>query len=353
MAKKLLATNYEFDTDNDQITISGFYRQEQFLLITDVSNGNIIYNFADATKGATGVSFDENTEKTTITLETDLSAFGVDSTSKLQILVDHPEVEMEVSDALLDPVHKIRVSNPQNLIDTDFEYGLQPTKWETLELSNNVPSFYVGDGDIPLSIVDKVEAVEGSDNITVTCTDEHGLVIGTPIDISGLDFRTAEGKFLISAVTSTTFVYKANAVSTVSGEIGSIYTSITPGSFYAGSQINYNTDTGLQTDEAASSGITVTTPDKHGFVPDMNFYLVNSIGGKKLNLTQPTTDTVSDSRARVDPANFINTSFTPTAAKCILHKFGVTGHIILIQLLLILHQIRLHGQGIILELTIA
>ena len=324
MAKKLLATNYDFDIDNDQITISGFYRQEQFLLITDVSNGNIIYNFADATKGATGVSFDENTEKTTITLETDLSAFGVDSTSKLQILVDHPEVEMEVSDALLDPVHKIRVSNPQNLIDTDFEYGLQPTKWETLELSNNVPSFYVGDGDIPLSIVDKVEAVEGSDNITVTCTDEHGLVIGTPIDISGLDFRTAEGKFLISAVTSTTFVYKANAVSTVSGEIGSIYTSITPGSFYAGSQINYNTDTGLQTDEAASSGITVTTPDKHGFVPDMNFYLVNSIGGKKLNLTQPTTDTVSDSRARVDPANFINTSFTPTAAK--MHTTQIRGN---------------------------
>ena len=315
MAKKLLATNYDFNVDSDKITVSGFYRQEQFLLITDVSNGNIIFNFADATKGATGVVFDEVTEKTTISLETDMSAFGIDSTSKLQILVDHPEVEMEVSDALLDPVHKIRVSNPQNLIDTDFEYGLQPTKWETLELSNNVPSFYVGDGDIPLAIIEKVEAVEGSDNITVTCNDEHGLVIGTPIDINGLDFRTAEGKFLISSVTPTTFVYKANAVSTVTGEIGSIYTSVTPGSFYAGSQINYNTDTGLQTDEAAISAITVTTADKHGFVAGQNFYLVNSIGGKKLNLSAPTTDTVSDSRSRVDPENTISTTFTPVAGK--------------------------------------
>ena len=41
-----------------------------------------------------------------------------------------------------DAVERLRVSNPQSLIDTDFEYGLQPTKWETLELMNNIPSFY-------------------------------------------------------------------------------------------------------------------------------------------------------------------------------------------------------------------
>jgi len=39
----------------------------------------------------------------------------------------------------IDPVTKLRVSEPSNLIDTDFEYGLQPTKWETLELINNTP----------------------------------------------------------------------------------------------------------------------------------------------------------------------------------------------------------------------
>jgi hypothetical protein len=41
-----------------------------------------------------------------------------------------------------DAVERLRVSNPQSLIDTDFEYGLQSTKWETLELMNNIPSFY-------------------------------------------------------------------------------------------------------------------------------------------------------------------------------------------------------------------
>jgi hypothetical protein len=31
-----------------------------------------------------------------------------------------------------DPVGKMRVSQPQSLIDTDFEYGQQPTKWESI-----------------------------------------------------------------------------------------------------------------------------------------------------------------------------------------------------------------------------
>ena len=40
---------------------------------------------------------------------------NIDSTSQVQIIVDHPEMEIEVSDSLLDPVHKIRVSTPENL----------------------------------------------------------------------------------------------------------------------------------------------------------------------------------------------------------------------------------------------
>ena len=47
----------------------------------------------------------------------------------------------------IDPVTKLRVSQPENLIDTDFEYGLQPTKWETVELINNTPSFFSKSGD--------------------------------------------------------------------------------------------------------------------------------------------------------------------------------------------------------------
>ena len=36
--------------------------------------------------------------------------------------------EIRFPKEFIDPVTKLRVSNPENLIDTDFEYGLQPTK---------------------------------------------------------------------------------------------------------------------------------------------------------------------------------------------------------------------------------
>ena len=41
-----------------------------------------------------------------------------------------------------DPVGKFRMSTPQSLIDTDFEYGTQPTKWESISLQNNRQSMY-------------------------------------------------------------------------------------------------------------------------------------------------------------------------------------------------------------------
>ena len=301
MAKKLIATNYEINDDSDKITIDGFYRAEQFQLITDVTpttGGTILYNFADTTKGHKGVTFDTVTERTTIHLEQDLSALSIDSNSNLQIIVDHPEQEIEVSDALLDPVHKIRVSTPENLIDTDFEYGLQPTKWETLELSNNVPSFFVGDGDAPLNIVNRVEARNGSDLIKVVCNDQHNLVVGTPIDVSGLSNRTAEGKYLVSAADSNNFFYRANAPQTYTGEIGSIYTAITPGSFYAGSQIQYTEDSAITTDGEDPSKLTIHTQDVHGFTEKSQFYLVNTVASKKIKL-QDSGD-APDSRPYID-----------------------------------------------------
>ena len=316
MGKKILGTNYTINSDSDKIVVKGYYKAEQFQLITDVTpttGGTILYNFADATKGHKGVTFDTVEEETTIHLETDLSGLSIDSNSKLQIIVDHPENEVEVSDALLDPVHKIRVSTPENLIDTDFEYGLQPTKWETLELSNNVPSFYIADGDTALDIVDRVLAQDGSDIIKVECNDAHNLVVGTPIDVSGLDFRTAEGKFLISSADSNNFYYRANAEQTITGEIGSLYTAITPGSFYAGSQIPYNLDSGLTTDGARQSTVSIETPDIHGFVEKSNFYMVNTVASKTLRISD--SGKAADDVSFVDPRNTIDADLSLDLSK--------------------------------------
>ena len=42
----------------------------------------------------------------------------------------------------LDAIGRQRVSNPESLIDADFEYGLQNTKWQNVSTINNIPSFY-------------------------------------------------------------------------------------------------------------------------------------------------------------------------------------------------------------------
>ena len=310
MAKKVINSYYTIDASANTLTLPYYVKKEEIYLVTDIDTGTILVNFSDPELTVATWSWDEENETTTITTTANLTTLGATDSSKLQIIVDRPLEEIEVADSLLDPVHKIRVSTPENLIDTDFEYGLQPTKWETLELSNNVPSFYVADGDSALAIVTDVTAVSGSDLVTVVCNDEHGLVIGTPIDVQGLTSRTAEGKFLIKSTTTTEFIYQANASQTVTGSIGSLYTTVTPGQFYSGSQITYDTSAGVQTDGAASSKLTIDTPTPHGFVDGSNFYLINTVAVKTLKITATTTSTAADNRPVVDFADTI--TVTPT-----------------------------------------
>jgi len=68
---------------------------------------------------------------------------------------------------LTDPVSKFRVSQPETLIDTDFEYGLQSTKWETIELVNNIPVFFAREGDTPVPLID-VTVTPNTDIVQVT-----------------------------------------------------------------------------------------------------------------------------------------------------------------------------------------
>jgi hypothetical protein len=318
MAKQLI-NNYRIDWDNDIIYVKGNYRPERFLLITDVDSNSIIYNFAGgATTGYTSWSFSEGTEETALYLAKDLSAMAITGSTKLQIFVEEDEQAIKMQDSLIDPVHKIRVSTPQNLIDTDFEYGIQSTKWETVELSNNIPSYYVSEADTGLTTIVSVATTAGSDFITVTSEDPHRLAVGSPIDVRGVSSQTAEGKYLISSTPSDyIFVYKCRGVQAETKNINGTYTTITPGQFYAGSQIPFDTTVGISTDQAITSSITITTENEHGFEVGSNFYLVNSVAPKFLEISN-TTGSAPDGRPYVDasdvlPLDFKNvTSLTET-----------------------------------------
>ena len=69
---------------------------------------------------------------------------------EIQVFVDEASTEITPAEDLIDPVGKLRISDPQNLIDTDFEYGLQGTKWETTQQIANIPTIYSNSGDTPI-----------------------------------------------------------------------------------------------------------------------------------------------------------------------------------------------------------
>jgi len=304
MAKKLVQSYYTYTASTNVLVVDQFVKLEELLVITNLTRNQIVYNFASTSKGAT-VSFDATTEKTSITL--DFTATGAADSDKFQIFIDVPETVIDISDSLLDPVHKLRVSTPQNLIDTDFEYGLQPTKWETVELSNNIPSFYTDDGDGYISDIQSVTTTSGTSEVVITTSASHGLAVGTPIDVRGLSSRTAEGKFLIKFVTDTTITYQASGNQTVTGDISGVYTTIAPGSFFQSSQITYTGSTGITTDSAVPSDITVTTENPHGFEVNSNFYLTNTVANKIVTIDSgtSTSSTASDNFEVVEPDNTI------------------------------------------------
>ena len=281
--------------------------------VSDASTDNeIIYNFSDKTlSGST--YYNSVLDTTTMTLLADTS--DMDYRDELQIFVDDQHEKIEFSETFIDPVSKLRVSNPQNLIDTDFEYGLQPTKWETIELVNQVPSFYSNSSDFSIADITSVQTYQDSMNITVTTGGEHGLVVGAPIDVQGLAARTAEGKFLITAVPNTTsFVYRAKKAQERSGRIDGSYTVIVPGQFYNGSEIKYNEEIGIETDGNDPSTLKVFTNYVHGFIAGSSLYFTNTIGSLKYTLEETATAIAPDGRPYVDFSNTATVNFSPTTS---------------------------------------
>jgi hypothetical protein len=180
-------------------------------------------------------------------------------------------------DTFIDPVSKIRVSNPSNLIDTDFEYGLQPTKWETVELINNTPAFFSKGGDTTIPDITGITTNAGTREITVTTAFPHNLAVGIPIRVAGTKSVTADGSYIINATpTLTTFTYLSRANQTDTISIFDLYSSIITGEFFQGSQISISDAEGITTDgQGPISTLTVKTENKHGFGPNTPFYFLN------------------------------------------------------------------------------
>ena len=68
-------------------------------------------------------------------------------TDELQLFVEELEngksvVTTRPFDFGTDAIERLRVAQPQSMLDADFEYGLQPTKWAAIATMRGYPSVY-------------------------------------------------------------------------------------------------------------------------------------------------------------------------------------------------------------------
>jgi hypothetical protein len=170
-----------------------------------------------------------------------------------------------------DPVGKMRISNPRSLIDTDFEYGQQPTKWESIGLANNRQSTYF----IPQASR-TVTAVtgDGTRNVVVAMADTTGFAVGSPIFVQNASDNNANGWYYVTAVSanvSVTYVAAGNVA--IGNQFSAERTFVYLGYFYTGSGISL---TGTAAFTSVGTTVTCTTTGPHGLSAGSLIYVVGT-----------------------------------------------------------------------------
>jgi hypothetical protein len=311
MAKKQLR-KYSFSpgaAGTGYVVVEGKQDQYKLLLITNVTRGVILYNFADTQNtavsvvykpggiktnnsdnsvvtydnvpigsGVVGTAIIQNTAgqgETTITF-TGISTAGHSASDELSIFVEEAyQMVRAWNDFGTDAIERQRVANPQSQIDADFEYGLQATKWQGFELVNQYPSVYeIPGSEFTLSDITSDNQIPSL--ITVTTSSNHGLSINDPITVQGIDVNTvgftrAQGTTILASNTGvTSFTYFAKGQVTPLAGAGTTILSprsiIRKGGFYSGANFNNIT---FSSNNGTPSAITITFASSHGFVPGM------------------------------------------------------------------------------------
>jgi hypothetical protein len=231
----------------------------QILIITNVTDNKVLYNFADPVNKVI-VEFSDADEPlfpyantasngvTTIHFQFDTS--DQSSTDSIQIFIEDEEVRFRPYDFGTDAIERMRVATPQSMLDADFEYGLQPTKWQTIDLIRGYPGVYeIPGSDLQVTDVttnaSSASAGLGDSLITVTTSQSHGYSAGTPIRMLGLldsisGASRAEGTFVVFEIVDVTSFryYSKGKVGTSNGQsLLTTFTSLKKGDYYTGASI--------------------------------------------------------------------------------------------------------------------
>ena len=333
MARKILLDGgYAFNPSTKQVILRRIVPKERLVLITNVTQNKVIYNFSDTSllasayatygdnqlsaaistisgtgsvvtvtttaahnlvpgmlvtiSGITPASFNINGaivtaatsntftlastvtgtytsggivtagESTVITLNYNPATAGMLSTDSLQVTIDEFAERIKPDETYSDPVNKFRVSQPQSMMDTDFEYAKQDTKWETQTFTNGRP-FASQLQFQALTISGMTTGAAGSRTITTTLTNStvtllasgvqgngttalyntataHGLTVGQWVTITGVtpaSYNTTSGIPLqvLEVPSATSFRLLANNTSTAQSTVaGTVTLNVAP-----------------------------------------------------------------------------------------------------------------------------
>ena len=242
------------------IKVPGHVESRNLIMVTNADTGEIIVNQFDSAKNWVrshehiwqgdpnfpDADFPWSIDGTcTFTLDYDTS--NMSSTDQLSILIDdfRSGTKFRPYDHGLDAVERMRVSNPESRIDTDFELGTQETKWESIGYNRNHVSFFRFGGEkisTPGGTVSPfdLESDGATPNSLITgqvSSAADNPVPGDAVVVEGSDNANADGIYLvISNPSATSYTYFASGV-VPAGQVDNINTAIRKGGKYTGGSL--------------------------------------------------------------------------------------------------------------------
>ena len=289
MARKaIIDTYYSFTPSTRTIVIPRAVPKERLVLITDVTTNQVIYNFSDpnltSTSYTINTSADGSTTTTTVVLSYNTTALS--STDKLQIIIDEYDEKFSPSETYLDPINKLRVSTPQSLIDTDYEYSVQTTKWEQLSMINNRPYAYYVTATGNLNLID-IQATNGSRSYVGTAgTNLLAPAVGSPIVVLDSQFAGADGLYIVDSNNNPT-LSNVTGVANTFNYTGKYFYTRTSGSVFAN-----NITIGYQGSVFSNSAITLSSLTNSGtLVTAVTSIPHGLVVGNEIGLTGSTAST--------------------------------------------------------------
>ncbi len=279
---------YIFDASAGTIKVPGHIELHDLLLINNATRGIVIANQFEVGKTFTkshihpplgsDPDFPYSIDGTcTFILDYDTSGMSDDDELSIYIEDERQGAKVRPFDFGTDAIERIRVANPTSLIDADFEYGLQDTKWQSIGLNRNIPSFFELPS-LPLTVSALTsDGAAGFSNITVTVASGEALAIDTPVSVSGSLNELADGIFLTTTSNGTTsFTYKARGF-IPAGSVYTTYISVKKGGIFGSTSLAV---AGVSTvGVGTTTMVTVDFSENHGFVPGSPIAVLDSTAG--------------------------------------------------------------------------